>query len=796
MRPDSAEAAHGSPVVPLDTERARRADLTGAKAANLALARAAGLPVLPGFALVPGALADGDGRANGNGGADGNGRVLDAAALRIAWRGLVGDDERPLAVRSSSRYEDTEGSSMAGRFRTVLDVSGWDAFTAAVHEVLASAAFVEPAEAAGAAEPPDRGDGVEPVALPRDGMHTGIHDGMAVLVQPMLYPDVGGVMFGADPVTGRTDHVLVSVAADGPAALVDGTAQGVRYRMTRVGRLLDREPPEPRGERLLGPGRLRRLAVLARRAGDLFGGPQDIEFAFDHDDRLWLLQSRPITAMAARVPRGARLLGPGPVAETFPGVLQPLEEDLWVGPMAHGLTVALDILGAASRRMLRSVKPVVVVDGRVAADLVLLGVEPPRHRVLNVINPVPPARKLRAAWRLGRLRTTLPLLALDLMADVDRQLTELPSPARLSSGQVLDAASWGRRVLSALHAQESLAGALLGAGDETTVAAEALAVLTEGRAAGLDDAALLTSRPVLLGLFPPSLTEPARLPPATTWTGVSRGVSSLPVREGLRLRIRWVQEMQAGMVRAFGERLVAAGLLDDATRVGLLRWDEIVAVGGGSALPSDLAERLPRPHREGLPAAFRLADGETVPEPARQPRRGRSGGEDAGGRGQGAGGGSGAGTVWDGRGARPEQAVLVVRVLDPALAPLLPGLAGLVAETGSPLSHLAVLAREYHVPTATAVADAVTRFPRGTAVTVDGGTGDVRAATMTWTADADAEGDAESDVAADSDAGSTGPTAATTTATTTAPTAEEVDPERMRVPARPPRPLPGKGASP
>jgi phosphoenolpyruvate-protein kinase (PTS system EI component) len=65
--------------------------------------------------------------------------------------------------------------------------------------------------------------------------------------------------------------------------------------------------------------------------------------------------------------------------------------------------------------------------------------------------------------------------------------------------------------------------------------------------------------------------------------------------------------------------------------------------------------------------------------------------------------------------------------LDPALASLLPGLAGLVAETGSALSHLAVLAREYRVPTAVGVPGAVDRFPSGTPLTVDGGTGAVTA---------------------------------------------------------------------
>jgi pyruvate,water dikinase len=38
------------------------------------------------------------------------------------------------------------------------------------------------------------------------------------------------------------------------------------------------------------------VLALGRRVESLFGGPQDVEWAFDADGRLWLLQSRPITA--------------------------------------------------------------------------------------------------------------------------------------------------------------------------------------------------------------------------------------------------------------------------------------------------------------------------------------------------------------------------------------------------------------------------------------------------------------------------------------------------------------------
>lgn len=670
-------------VVPLDAEHARDAAAAGAKAANLARAAVAGLPVLPGFVLVPADRAPW--AATGE------------DAVRSAWRALAGARERPLVVRSSSAHEDTEDSSMAGRFESVLDVRGWEEFTSAVQVVLDSAGRVRP---------------LRPPQEAPDG------DGMAVLVQPMLQATVGGVMFGADPVEGRTDRILVSAVPGGPHQLVDGSTQGVRYQLTRLARLVHTDPAETRGHRLLSHRRQVRLVDLAKKTERVFGGPQDMEFGFDTDGKLWLFQARPITAMAARPLPGARLLGPGPVAETLPGVLQPLEEDLWVSPMSHGLTLALDIAGAAPRRQLRRLPVVTTVDGRAAADLRLLGAIPSAHPVLDFINPAPGARRAGAAWRIGRLRSALPLLAVDLMADVDRQLADFPPPGEMLSGQLLDAVAWGRQVLSSLHAQESLAGALLGAGSGATAAGEALAELTEGRRRGLSDDQLIERHPVLLALLPPTLGDRPPLPQQTGWTTAPRGVGALPVREGLRLRIRWVQEMQAQMVREFAQRFGAGECGFGASRLVLLRWEELVEAADGKGLPAGLAEREPRPLDAGpLPAAFRLADGRPVAQP---PPRHRASAE-----GQGAGGGFGTGKAWDGHGDRPDLAVLVVRSLDPALAPLLPGLAGLVAETGSALSHLAVLAREYRVPTAVGVPAAVDRFPSGTPLTVDGGTGEV-----------------------------------------------------------------------
>ncbi|MFJ8060202.1 PEP/pyruvate-binding domain-containing protein [Streptomyces sp. NPDC096142] len=697
-------------TVPLDQLTPEQERFAGSKAANLARAARAGLPVLPGFVIPEGAGED-------------------PAGLRRAWQDLSDSGARPLVVRSSSPQEDTQQSSLAGQFASVLDVRGWPDFGTAVRTV-------------------------------RDSAH--LPDGsvapMAVLVQPMLRARVGGVLFGADPVEGRTDRMLVSAVRGGPDRLVGGEQAGTTYWLSRRGRLL--RTGEPTAEAVLTRSELRQLARLARRARQVFGGPQDIEFGFTEGEvgsgRLWLFQSRPITAMAVRPTRGTRLLGPGPVAETLPDQLQPLEEDLWVTPMARGLTAALDIAGSAPRRLLRTVPVVTTVDGRAAADLRLLGAAPPRRRWPALLNPAPGARRLGAAWRVGRLTAALPGLAADLVADVDRGLAQVPAPGELPGPDLAARLRWTRAALVALHAQEALAGALLRVPPASrTAAGAALTALAETRALGIPDERAAASAPTVLALTAPSLRGRGRLPqtpaPESTHAQEKSGNSpspsptrtspnylspthpsptpaspnhpsptftprtpSLPPRESLRLRVRWVQELQVRLVRE-----AACRLGPDGDRVALLRWPELAAVLDGDPLPADFSARLPRPESPPLPDAFRIVDGSVVAERTGTGRRGHADGT-------GVSGGRAVGTVWDGTGPRPSDAVLVVRTLDPALAPLLPGLAALVAQTGSPLSHLAVLAREFGVPAVVGATDAVRRYPPGTRVAVDGTTGDVR----------------------------------------------------------------------
>jgi pyruvate,water dikinase len=117
---------------------------------------------------------------------------------------------------------------------------------------------------------------------------------MGVVVQLMVPAEQSGVLFTVDPVAHRSDRMLVEVVEGVGEALVSGERGGRVYRLAREGfRVVDVD-----GEgRRLARVRLRELWEAAHEVERLFGGPQDLEFGFQ-GDRLWVLQTRPITTLA------------------------------------------------------------------------------------------------------------------------------------------------------------------------------------------------------------------------------------------------------------------------------------------------------------------------------------------------------------------------------------------------------------------------------------------------------------------------------------------------------------------
>ncbi len=173
----------------------------------------------------------------------------------------------PVAIRSSGLAEDLADASFAGQYDTVLDVRGVDAALAAIETCVASAASERVAAYHGEAQP------------------------LAVLVQRMVPADAAGVAFSANPITGARDEVCISATRGTAEKLVAGEISGDEWCVKDGVATAKVET-----QRAIDSALALRIADLARRTEAARGSPQDIEWAAV-DDKLLLLQARPITAL-------------------------------------------------------------------------------------------------------------------------------------------------------------------------------------------------------------------------------------------------------------------------------------------------------------------------------------------------------------------------------------------------------------------------------------------------------------------------------------------------------------------
>lgn len=245
-----------------------------------------------------------------------------------------------VAVRSSATAEDQADASFAGQQDTYLGVTGVDDLTAAVRDCWASL-WTDRAMAYRAQRAQD------PAGL-----------SLAVVVQQMVPAEAAGVLFTANPLTGRTEETVISAAPGLGEAVVGGsvdteeTVVDLARRQIVSRRLLGDTP-------VLADETAYALAELGVRIAAHFGTPQDIEWALA-DNSLAVLQSRPITALAPTVgPAPADWSVPDPhlfyvrasITEQLPDPLSPLFADLIDGAVTRSLTALMDeLVGAGTVR--------------------------------------------------------------------------------------------------------------------------------------------------------------------------------------------------------------------------------------------------------------------------------------------------------------------------------------------------------------------------------------------------------------------------------------------------------------
>src|SRR5712692_4909878 len=283
--------------------------VAGGKGANLGELIRAGFPVPDGFVITTDAYAAAASAASidPTDPIAGRARLMEmavppevATAVRDAYRALGGR----VAVRSSATAEDLPEASFAGQQDTILDVDGEAALLNAVRRCWASlwndrAVSYRTTQA------------VDERAL-----------GLAVVVQRMVPAQVAGVLFTADPITGRRRRAAIDAVRGLGEQLVSGAVNPDHFLVDAWdGTVLER-----RGD-VLDDAQLAETALLGAKVEAHFGRPQDIEWAIDRKRKLWLVQSRDITTLYPLPPNAPdpdldlRVYFSGNVAQ---GVMQPL----------------------------------------------------------------------------------------------------------------------------------------------------------------------------------------------------------------------------------------------------------------------------------------------------------------------------------------------------------------------------------------------------------------------------------------------------------------------------------------
>ncbi|GAB3334203.1 rifamycin-inactivating phosphotransferase [Micromonospora halotolerans] len=219
-----------------------------------------------------------------------------AAAITRALTRL--GEQAAYAVRSSATAEDLPTASFAGQQDTYLNVLGTAAILQHVSRCWASL-FTERAV----------------TYRQRNGIdHRTVH--MAVVVQKMVFPQVSGILFTADPVTSHRKVATVEASFGLGEALVSGLVNADAYTV-REGAIVDRTIGTKRlavhalpaggtteqaidaawqDRPALTDAQVIRLVQLGRRIEAHFGHPQDIEWCLVDGD-FQIVQSRPITTL-------------------------------------------------------------------------------------------------------------------------------------------------------------------------------------------------------------------------------------------------------------------------------------------------------------------------------------------------------------------------------------------------------------------------------------------------------------------------------------------------------------------
>ncbi|MDP4146908.1 MAG: phosphoenolpyruvate synthase [Bacillota bacterium] len=202
------------------------------------------------------------------------------------------------AVRSSATAEDLPTASFAGQQDTYLNIMGREAVLKHISKCWASL-FTERAVI---------------YRLQNGFDHRKVH--LSVVVQKMIFPEVSGILFTADPVTSNRRVVSIDASFGLGEALVSGMVNADNYKV-QSGKVIQKKistkklavyalkdggtkaqelEDDKQDMQALTEEQILSLTHIGRKIQEHFGCPQDMEWCLA-DDSFYIVQSRPITTL-------------------------------------------------------------------------------------------------------------------------------------------------------------------------------------------------------------------------------------------------------------------------------------------------------------------------------------------------------------------------------------------------------------------------------------------------------------------------------------------------------------------
>ncbi|MEG4446237.1 phosphoenolpyruvate synthase [Microcoleus sp. AT9_B5] len=208
------------------------------------------------------------------------------------------DEKNAYAVRSSATAEDLPTASFAGQQDTYLNIIGKEAIYQHISKCWASL-FTERAVI---------------YRIQKGFDHRKVH--LSVVVQKMVFPQVAGILFTADPVTSNRKVLSIDASFGLGEAMVSGLVNADSYKV-RNGEIIEKKisikklaiyalkdggtkeqeiEPERQNQQALTDEQILQLDRIGRTIEAHFGSPQDIEWCLV-EDTFYIVQSRPIATL-------------------------------------------------------------------------------------------------------------------------------------------------------------------------------------------------------------------------------------------------------------------------------------------------------------------------------------------------------------------------------------------------------------------------------------------------------------------------------------------------------------------